>query len=186
MFPLHGLLNTFSPTAGPLLWTPGHGHNKGTLHAVELLFSGCSCTADADTERAKKDEANKKSHSLHSRKRTGKGFFRWCSHFCMTRNFGCRQVWWKIGTLKGRKGEKEQQARSLAPSQRPVQTKSWTSEPGGSKLKVWLPVGPTLLEVTSGKCSCLRHFTVYGHLTSDLLTGFLQHPDTQYEVLFLF
>lgn len=54
---------------------------------------------------------------------------------------------------------------------RPVQTKSWTSEPRGSKLKVWLLVEMGLLEVTSGKCLRLTHFTAYSHLTSDFLTG---------------
>lgn len=54
---------------------------------------------------------------------------------------------------------------------RPVQTKSWTSEPCGNKLKVWLLVEMGLLEVTSGKCLCLTHFTAYSHLTSDFLTG---------------
>lgn len=54
---------------------------------------------------------------------------------------------------------------------RPAQTKSWTSEPCGNKLKVWLLVEMGLLEVTSGKCLCLTHFTAYNHLTSDFLTG---------------
>ncbi len=44
----------------------------------------------------------------------------------------------------------------------------WT---GGCKLKVWLLVEMGLLEVTSGKCLCLAHFTAYSHLTSDFLTG---------------
>lgn len=57
---------------------PGHGHNKGALHAVELLFSGCSCTADADAERRerereKKMKPHKKSHSPHSHKKHTKG-----------------------------------------------------------------------------------------------------------------
>lgn len=88
--------------------------------------------------------------------------------------------------LKNWKGEEwKRTADSLAASQSPVQTKSWTCEPGGRKLKVWLPVGSGLLEVTSGKCSCLTHFTAYGHLTSDFLTGFLLHADTENVVWFL-
>lgn len=156
-----------------------------------------SCSADAPAQRMPIQKEKKMNptrnpiHRIHA-KAHGRLFFfpnsffgGWSFNFLHDKIF-----WMQAAAIKDWKIEKEKKGKrtagSLAASQSPVQTKSWTSEPGGSKLKVWLPVETALLEVTSGKCSCLTHFTAYGHLTSDFLTSFLLHLDTEYVVLFCF
>lgn len=117
------------------------------------LFSGCSSAGVPNTKKTKKKQVPLTGFTV--------------TH---TRNSLCF-AWQDLQMETGGIFSKQVNIKQAQSESNPAQTKSWTSESCGSKLKVWLLVEIGLSEVTSGKCLCLTHFTAYSQLTSDFLTG---------------
>lgn len=140
-FSPHELFNSLSPPIAAFLLCPlGHKHDKSTLHAAELsrqLFGGCSFTVLSNT--------NKKSSRRHTRDSRP---FAW-------QDFGNR--WRQVEYSVKEKWRLKSSSLSLSP----VQTKSWTSEPRGSKLKVWLLVNGS---IESDKRKISLSYTLYSLL----------------------